>query len=129
MAKNFVIINGNWTEEGNYSGYDTLGQRVHIYARQMESLGFKKGDKVPQLFCVGEVKSYTRTDDQGKEIPGSEFNRLTALSVFKTKDELVGAHIASKSIDAEVRKALKTQAVEAGLTDAEIAEMLQAAIS
>jgi len=34
--KNFVINNGAFTANGNFSGYTALGVRVHLHKRQME---------------------------------------------------------------------------------------------
>lgn len=128
MTKNYAIVNGSWTSEGNYSGYNAKGERIHIYKRQMESVGFKVGDSVGNIFAIAKPKDFSRVDDQGVEIPGSQFTRLTALNVFKTEKDLAGAHIADAKLNLSVKQALKSMATEGGLSDEEMSELLAVAL-
>lgn len=135
MSKNLAIKNGAWVKNekneltGNFTGYNSKGERVHVYGRQLEAIGFKPGEDVAMpLFVIAEDKTFTRVDDKGKEIEGSSFNRLTALSVFKTRDEMISAHVEDATLDMSVKQAIRKQASSAGLTEAEVAELINAAL-
>lgn len=128
MTKNYVINNGSWTENGNFSGYTALGERVHIFKRQMESLGWNKEttkDVAFPLFAIGTIKTINQLDDNGAVMGTAE--RLTALSVFKTKEDIKQAHVDSKFLDIEIQKEINAQASSAGLSEAAINSLLQAA--
>jgi hypothetical protein len=135
MTRNLVINSGNWAKDdtgkltGNFRGYNTKGENVHIYGALMNSLGFKTGEAVKlPLYVIASNKEYSKLDDQGKEIPGSEFVRLTAGAVFTSPDSLAAAHVADKALDVQVRKAIKSSAKDAGLTEDEAAELLANAL-
>jgi hypothetical protein len=127
MSKNYAIINGSWTKEKNYSGYNSKGERVHIYAEQMKNAGFEFDSKVPPLFVIGATKSYPKTDDKGNPT-GEEFTRLTALAVFKTQEEMVNAHMADAKLNVAIKAAVKDLGITAGFGDEEMAELLSASI-
>ena len=40
--KKLVITGGNWTSNGNFSGYDREVGRVHFFGAQMKALGYEK---------------------------------------------------------------------------------------
>jgi hypothetical protein len=44
--KNYVINNGAFTANGNFSGYTALGVRVHLHKRQMNALGWNTTEDV-----------------------------------------------------------------------------------
>ena len=106
--KKFSINNGNFTNSG-FSGYTSKGERIHIFARQMESLSYAKGDAVKFPFYVlAEQKSYApRLDASGNPIPNADGSfgikdRLTATAIFKTVDELGQAFVDDATLDARV---------------------------
>ena len=126
--KNLVINNGAFTAAGNFTGYTALGERVHVFGRQMESIGIKKEDKVSfPLFVIADLKTINKVDSEGNPTEETA-TRLTALSVFAKKDDLLQAHADSSLLNVEVAKAVKAQATSAGLTEAEVASLLEAAI-
>lgn len=126
MLQKTALSNGNWTEEGNYSGKSTTFGRVHVYAKAMESMGFKKGDVVPPLYALVEKDAkFTKKDDNGNEV---EFQRTTAQFIFKTEDELHSATIADKMLAIGERKFLKKQLSDSGLDEKELAQLLEAAL-
>jgi hypothetical protein len=132
MTKNYVIQSGNWAKDsknGNFTGYNSKGERVHIYGAQMTSLGFKHGEAVKfPLFVIAMPKTYSKVDDEGKEIEGTEFTRLTATAVFTDQKALAGAHIADVSLDIAVKNAIKSTAKDAGLDEKAVAELLATAL-
>ena len=126
--KNLVINNGAFTAAGNFTGYTALGERVHIFGRQMESIGIKKDDKPTfPLFVIADLKTINKVDAEGNPTEETA-QRLTALSVFAKKEELIQAHVDSNMLNVEVAKTVKSQASSAGLGEAEIAALLEATI-
>lgn len=124
--KNFVINNGAFTANGNFSGYTALGKRVHLHKRQMESLGWSKNEDVSfPFYCIAEEKEIGQLDVNGKPVVDANgvavvSLRLTALSAFKTQEEIVKAHAETSLLDVVIQKEIRTQASSAGLSDAEV---------
>ena len=126
--KNLVINNGAFTAAGNFTGYTALGERVHVFGRQMEAIGIKKEDKVNfPLFAIADMKTINKVDAEGNPTEETA-QRLTALSVFAKKEDLLQAHADSSLLNVEVAKAIKGQATSAGLSEAEVSALLEAAI-
>jgi len=130
--KNYVINNGAFTANGNFSGYTALGVRIHLHKRQMEALGWNtQADVALPFYCIAETKKIgslnadgsTVVDSNGVEITSE---RLTALSAFKTKAEITQAHADSSLLDVEIAQAIQTQAKASGLTDSAIATLANA---
>jgi hypothetical protein len=130
--KNYVINNGAFTANGNFSGYTALGVRVHLHKRQMNALGWEStADVAFPFFCIAETKLIGSlnadgtpvVDNNGVEIKSE---RLTALSAFKTKAEITQAHADSSLLDIEIQQAIQTQATSAGLSDKAIATLANA---
>lgn len=130
--KNYVINNGAFTANGNFSGYTALGVRVHLHKRQMESLEWTKNEDVKfPFFCIAETKKIGSLDPSGNAVVdanGVEItsDRLTALSAFKSKAEITQAHADSALLDVEIAQAIQTQATASGLSEASIATLANA---
>lgn len=125
--KNFVINNGSFTAAGNFSGYTALGERVHIYGRQMESLGWSgNNDVVFPFYAIGALKEINNIDKDGTVI--STDQRLTALSVFKTRQDITSAHTESAFLDVEIKKSIAEEASKVGLSEAAIESLLSVSI-
>lgn len=123
MNKNYVINNGNFTTSGNFSGYTALGDRVHLHKRQMESLGWSKNADVKfPFYTIATIKQIGQLDASGKPamdvltgLPITQ-DRLTALSAFKSRDEIKQAHADASLLDIEIAQEIRSQASSAGLT-------------
>lgn len=125
--KNLVINNGKFSTAGNFSGYTALGERVHIYKRQMETLGWTKDEEVKApFFVIAENKDIDTVDANG--VVTKTDVRLTALSVFKTREEIKQAHADSAFLDIEVKQAVAEQASKSGLSQSAIDSLLSVAI-
>lgn len=126
MNKNYVINNGSFTANGNFSGYTALGDRVHLHKRQMEALNWKTNTDIKfPFYTIATIKPIGQLDDKGKPVLGENglpvtSDRLTALSAFKTRDEIKQAHADSALLDIEIMQEIKAQATTAGLTDSAI---------
>jgi hypothetical protein len=124
--KNCVINNGSFTANGNFSGYTALGERVHIFGRQMSALGWAKQEDVKfPFYAIGTTKEIGQLDANGKPLVDANgvavtAQRLTALSAFKTRDEIKQAHADSALLDIEIQQEIRTQASSAGLSETAI---------
>lgn len=117
-----VINSGNFSGNGNFSAYNTKGERIHIHSRQMAALGYKAGDTVQYpFFVIAENKTYgARLDADGKPIPYADgkltMTRATATAIFKTKQEYIDAFVLDKTLEAEVAQAVKREMAAVGIT-------------
>ena len=124
-----VINSGNLAPSGNFNGYNTKGERVHIYKRQMDALGIKNDADFKQFFAIVANKTYgAKLDASGNPIPYADgkltMTRATATAVFKTKDEYITAHVIDATLDAEVAHAIKKEYSAVGITsEAELEEL------
>lgn len=126
--KNISISSGNFTDKGNFTGYNLLGERVHCFKRQMEQLGWSKDADVKfPFFVVAAVKEYQEVDDEGN--PTDEtFERLTATSVFKSENDIINAHVANASTEAKINKAVQSAIDKLELSEEQLAELANAAV-
>jgi hypothetical protein len=121
--QNLVITSGAFTTAGNYSGYTAKGLRVHVFGRQLKSVGWEADEDVSlPFYAIAETKTINRVDAEGNAT-GETAERLTALSVFKSKDDLVNAHVNDAMLDVEVAQKIHSVATEAGLTPELIAQL------
>jgi hypothetical protein len=131
--KNYVINNGTFTANGNFSGYTALGERVHIFGRQMSALGWSKQEDVKfPFYAIGTTKEIGQLDANGKPLVDANgvaltAQRLTALSAFKTRDEIKQAHADSALLDIEIAQEIRTQASTAGLSEQAVNALANAA--
>jgi hypothetical protein len=132
--KNYVITSGSFTSNGNFSGYNALGERVHFHKRQMEAMKWAKNEDVKYpFFAIGAVTQIGQLDENNEPKLNSDgspvlVNRLTALSAFATKAELVAAHVDSATIDIEIKGAISVVAKSTGLNDKAVEALLAASI-
>ena len=124
--KNYVINNGSFTANGNFSGYTALGERVHFHKRQMEALDWKTNTDVKfPFYSIATIKQIGQLGADGKAVVDVNglavtADRLTALSAFKTRDEIKQAHADSALLDVEIAQEIKSQASSAGLSEATV---------
>ena len=123
-SKNYVINNGNFTANGNFSGYTALGDRVHFHKRQMDSLNWSKLEDIKfPFYTIAKMTQIGQLDTAGKPVMDAltglptTSDRLTALSAFKTRDEIKQAHADASLLDIEIAQEIKSQATTAGLTE------------
>jgi hypothetical protein len=133
MKKNYAITSGNFTTRGNFTAYTALGDRLFIHKTQMAGLNLEEG-KLPTFpfYCLGDTKKIGQLDLNGKAVlnpDGTELqvDRLQALSIFATKDELKQALVDNATLDIEINAAIKESATAAGLTEAQFNRMVDLA--
>jgi DNA-binding phage protein len=126
--KNQVINNGAFTAAGNFSGYTALGNRIHIHGRQMTALGWSGNEDVSfPFYCITKDAEIKELDSAGKET-GNVSIRETALSVFKTREDINRAHIDSATLDMEIKKNIAEEAAKVGLSKESIDSLLSASV-
>lgn len=115
--KQVAILNGNWSTNGNFSGYNAAGERIHIPGRQFESLGITRDSQIDfPLYALVVTREFSRLDADGKPTE-EKFTRAQAGSIFKTKQAMIAAANADKLLAVETAKALQTEVKAAGLTE------------
>lgn len=116
--KTVAILSGNFTENGNFSGYNASGARIHVNGRTMESAGIKKGDTVKfPLFATVVEREFNVLDEQGNPKEGETFKREQAGAIFTNKQALIEAVNADKLLAVEAEADLKAKATAIGLTE------------
>jgi 2-hydroxychromene-2-carboxylate isomerase len=125
--KTVAIISGNFTENGNFSGYNAAGSRIHISGRTMESAGMKKGDKLTFPFYATVVeREFNVLDEQGNPTE-EKFKREQAGAVFTNKAALIEAVNADKVLAIEANADLVGKATAVGLSDNAVKALLEVA--
>lgn len=132
---NFVITSGEFSSNGNFSGYskkalafgDQSG-RVFIHKRQMDAKGWKKGEEIQFPFIVAaSEREYNKMDAQGKAT-AETFKRLTSFAIYKNQEELNAAEILEQTVDSNVKiavaQAIQSTATAAGLSQDAMSALL-----
>ena len=131
--QNLVINEGNFSAQGNFTGYTATGIRVHIFGRQLAKLGWSKDADVKFPFYISAVEKIygARLDDKGNEVPYADgsftMKRLTATAVFKTKEEGVEANIADQTYAIEIANGVKKAYDLAGINQTDLKALVDAA--
>jgi hypothetical protein len=124
-----VINNGQFSANGNFSGYTATGVRVHIYARQMSAIGWEADDDVKYPFyALAKEKEITPFMADGKTLSETKSIRLTATAVFTTVDALAAAKGEVVLVEAKVNSIIAKQAVAAGLSEDTMKDLLSVAV-
>ena len=131
--KNLSIVSGNFSANGNFSGYTAFGERLFIHKTQMATFGLKDLElpKFP-FFCIGDVKEIGQLDENSKPKMNADgtpltIKRLQALSVFPSEEAIRQAHVNVKMLDINIKKAVVEAASAAGLSEAGINALLELA--
>ena len=124
-----VINNGQFSANGNFSGYTATGVRVHIYQRQMSAIGFEADEDVKYPFyALAKEKEITPFEADGKTLSETKSIRLTATAVFTTVDALAAAKGEVVLVEAKVNSIIAKQAVAAGLSEDTMKDLLSVAV-
>lgn len=128
MLKTLVILSGNFTDAGNFSGYDATGTRTHFYGEQIKAVFPTEKDVKFPFYAMAVDKVFDTLDTNGAPIPGEEFTRTTATAVFKDQNAMVEAMIAGRKIDILATSALRDFAATTSLDTATINALVAATI-
>jgi len=89
----------------------------------MQALGWESQTDVKfPFYCIATIKQIGQLDLKGNPVVDEKglpvtSDRLTALSAFKTRDEIKQAHADASLLDIEIAQEIRTQASSAGLTE------------
>jgi len=132
--QNFAIVSGNFSGNGNFSGYskqalnfgDKSG-RVFIHKRQMDSMGIKSIEDIKFPFYVtASEREYSKVDSNGVATEET-FKRLTSFCAYTTKEALIASEVADATLEIDVKSAVKQAATAAGLSESAINTLLELA--
>lgn len=128
--KNFTIHSGNYSANGNFSGYTAKGERLFIHKTQMNGLGLEAGalPKFP-FYAIGDTKMIGQLDANGQPAVNTDGTpvqvaRLQALSIFSNEEKLTAAHVDDATLDIRIKSAISGAASSAGLTQSAIDSLL-----
>jgi hypothetical protein len=132
--KNYSIHSGNFSANGNFSGYTALGERLFIHKTQMAGLGWASQEQVKfPFYAIGAEKMIGQLDADRNPLKNADGTlvqvaRLQALSIFPNKEALTSAHVDTATLDIEIKSAIKASASAAGLSEESISSLVNAAI-
>lgn len=129
--KKLIINNGQFTANGNFTGYTAKGVQVHIFKRQMEALGFSSIEKVKlPFFVIAEPKDYpARVDANGNPVGQPIIGRLTAMSVFATDAAIIDAFVQETTLDARIEKAVSDARKSYNLDNQQVEDLTNASVA
>jgi hypothetical protein len=131
MANMTQILSGNFSKgenaKGNFSGYDSEGDRIFIFKAQMEGLGIKTDADFKPFFALVKAKPIQVRDAEG-ELTDVIEQRLQATAVFKTEAELYNAKNSSKRLELGAMLDLQKTASASGLSESQMDALLSASI-
>lgn len=128
----YRIISGGFTTAGNFSGYTALGKRVHIFKRQMDSLGWSANEEVKfPFYAIAEEKTIGKLDANRNPVVDDAGNpvtdtRLTATAVFTDKTNIIEACVEEATLGAEIKESIAKQATSKGLTQSVVDSLVAA---
>ena len=129
--KSTKILSGKFAngegQKGNFTGYNSKGERIFIHKTQMESIGMKADADFKPFFALTDEKEI-QTRDLNGDLTEVLVARLQALSVFKTIAELLEAENSDFELNVASTNYRKSIATSAGLSDSQVASILEVSI-
>ncbi len=122
------IVSGNFAtgekSKGNFSGYNSDGERVFINKQQLSNIGWtKQEDVVFPFYAIIDEKQIQTRDAQG-QLTDTMATRLQALSIYKTSQDLVSASNADAKLEIASKIDLMQTASASGLPQETINSLL-----
>lgn len=122
------IVSGNFAtganNKGNFNGYNSDGDRIFINKQQLANLGWNKQEDVTFPFYAVIGIEEIKTRDANGAISDVTADRLKALSIFKTSQELIDASNADFKLEIAAKKDLAETASASGLPQETINSLL-----
>lgn len=132
MTKATTILSGNFSTgdnaQGNFSGYNSKGERIFIFKQQMAGVGFNKEADVKYPFFVLTNEREIETRDESGELTGTMVKRVQATAVFTDRAKLIEAKNSDALLEIESSTALVTAATTAGLSKEQVTALLEVSI-
>ncbi len=132
-TNNYAITSGNFSSNGNFSGYTALGERLFIHKSQMTALGWTKAEDVKfPFYAIGGTREFNKLDENQQPVLKDGvpvmFDRLQALSVYPKISDLQGAHVDVATLDISIAGAIKTAITAAGLSEKDMLALENASV-
>lgn len=134
MAQELRIKSGTWSAKGNFTAKTAYGKQFFIHKNQMAELGYEPNDTVAfPFYAVVETTMIGQLDQDGNPKIGEDGNpvmvaRESALSVFKTLEELQACAIEERTIGADINIAveqhIRAKVSTAGLNEQSVSSIL-----
>ena len=126
--KTKTITSGNFSANGNFSGYDASGERWFVHGRAMESLGMKEDkDLAFPLYAIVTEREIQSRDENG-DLSDTMVIRKQATAIFKTVGELVSAKNADIALEIAIKADLEATVSKSGLSESSVKALLEASI-
>jgi hypothetical protein len=129
--KSTKILSGKFAnaegQKGNFTGYNSAGERIFIHKSQMESIKMKTDADFKPFFALTDEKDIQTRDAEG-ELTAITVKRLQALSVFLTLDELMSAENSDFELKIASKKYQSKLASTSGLSEAQVNALLEVSI-
>ena len=129
--KSTKILSGKFAngegQKGNFTGYNSAGERIFIHKSQMESIKMKTDADFKPFFALTDEKDIQTRDAEG-ELTDTTVKRLQALSVFLTLDELMSAENSDFELKIASSKYRNNLASTSGLSETQVNALLEVSI-
>lgn len=129
--KSTKILSGKFAngegQQGNFTGYNSKGERIFIHKNQMESIKMSKDEDFKPFFALIDEKEIQTRDANG-EITDVMVKRMQALSIFLTMEELMSAENSDFEISIASAKHKASLASTSGLSETQIDALLAVSI-
>ena len=127
--KSTTILTGNFAKSGtgNFTGYNSANQQIFIHKAVIEKLGITKDADFKQpIYALIDTRLITPNDENGNALDPVE--RLQALSVYKTPEELISAKNADAKLAIMERQDLEETLSTANLTEQSVKAILTSSL-
>ena len=129
--KSTKILRGNFAngvgQQGNFTGYNPSGEQIFINKKQMESIGIKTDTDFKPFFALVDNKPIATRDING-DLTDIMVDRMQALSIFHTMEELLSAENSDYEMSVASANYRKSIATSAGLSEADVKSLLAVSI-
>ena len=132
------IVRGNFANgkdrKGNFTAYNSNGDRIFIHKNLMESFGFtkdedlKKDGRFTPFFANVEEREINPRDEAGNILVDKTVKRLQAVSIALNRDEFISNTNEDAKLEVDRLKDLSDYATSKSLTEDAVNVLLKASI-
>ena len=133
MSKNVEIISGNFTEAGNFSGYDDERTRYFASKRAMESHKWTKFEDIKfPFFAKVDTRKIGQLDDNGDPLTKDGLpvlvDRDEILAIFDDEQSLIDHEVRKASLGIKITAAIRKEASAAGFSEQQLNALANASV-
>lgn len=130
------IVNGAFTDAGNYTAYDATSERYHITSKKASAFGLVKDAEFKPFFATIATRTYNKRDKAGNIIEGETFERQECGGLFweleQASDAVIASELAMEDQDTKIalvklanKAKLKKTQEELGLSTEDLQLLMQ----